>query len=290
MRQPSEGNAISVAWVSRWGADGAKPRSRSAEVRPGARGSGPGGPASWWTRTSSRPPVAAAAAPWRAADPRRRVCHVHADRAGAARSFRAGSNGGLPPSVVERASSAKPRSGRADAVNKCGSGSPASTGKCGGRPPHPGHRDLSAGRPRRVHASGTAPPSEPPGRAATGAGAELQPAPPSGSSAVQSRGPHVDGGLSYGVAADRLYSVGSSRPDQRHHQLAGLTDARGRGVGCTTDSRLTFAWPPDTVFGLDFDVGSGVGRLGASVRPVTSTSRLRPKGTPRSRQSLLGKH
>ena len=39
------------------------------------------------------------------------------------------------------------------AVNKCGSGSPTSTGKCGGsRSPHRGHRDLSAGRPRRVHA------------------------------------------------------------------------------------------------------------------------------------------
>ena len=37
------------------------------------------------------------------------------------------------------------------AVNKCGSGSPTSTGQCGGSP-HRGHRDLSAGRPRRVAA------------------------------------------------------------------------------------------------------------------------------------------
>ena len=93
-------------------------------------------------------PVAAAAAPWRVADPRRRVCHVHADHAAPARSFRAGSNGGVPPSVVERASSARPRSGRAAAVNKCGSRSPTSTGKCGGsRPPHPGHRDCQPGAP-----------------------------------------------------------------------------------------------------------------------------------------------
>ena len=59
-----------------------------------------------------------------------------------------GSNGGVPPSVVERASSARPRSGRAAAVNKCGSGSPTSTRKCGGsRPPHPGHRDCQPGAP-----------------------------------------------------------------------------------------------------------------------------------------------
>ena len=120
-------------------------------------------------------PVAAAAAPWRVADPRRRVCHVHADHAAPARAFRGGSNGGVPPSVVERASSARPRSGRAAAVNKCGSGSPTSTGKCGGsRAPHPGHRDCQPGAPPPGPRSGTAPPSEPPGRAATGAGAELQ--------------------------------------------------------------------------------------------------------------------
>ena len=68
---------------------------------------------------------------------------------GAARSFRAGSNGGFPPSVVERASSARPR--------------PRSTSADPGRLPRPGSAadrgrsivvtpGLSAGRPRRVHA------------------------------------------------------------------------------------------------------------------------------------------
>ena len=66
-------------------------------------------------------PVAAGAAPWRVADPRRRVCHVHADRAAPARSFRAGSNGGVPARVPALGGRASLIGETTAAVNKCGS-------------------------------------------------------------------------------------------------------------------------------------------------------------------------
>ena len=120
-------------------------------------------------------PVAAVAAPWRAADPRRRVCHVHAARAAPARSVR-GWIERRGPALGGRASLIGETTA---AVNKCGSGSPTSSGKCGGsRPPHRGHWDCQPGASAEVHALEQRRLRSRPEELQTGAGAELQAAPP----------------------------------------------------------------------------------------------------------------